>query len=275
MYLSCFFTLVSIFLFFVQSTNIVAQLFNGYADQAGYYDLCLLIYNAADYHNPRVISDTWKQLINNTHEDVEERLAAFEDARARKSLDPNTGPPPFPYEAVSMQIQTIAHRTSLDSLIFPVEVLLGNLCEYALTRQQDASIGANPSWPVLLFLQLRVSHAMVVRVLERLLDAQEVPFTGRRRRVVVEWINTAVSLWCHEVELTGAGGGGGMGDGSMAQWVGDLMGRAERAVQDILGSVRDARLKEELELVLADARKLRARVDNNVRPAHRATMRFR
>ncbi|CAK7205717.1 hypothetical protein SEUCBS139899_008496 [Sporothrix eucalyptigena] len=263
----------------------LSELFNGYADQAGYYDLCLLIYNAADYHNPRIIADTWKQLINNTHEEVEERMAAFEEeeaqrARGKKVTPTIDGPPPLPYEAVSMQIQTIAHRTSLDSLIFPVEVLLGTLCEYALTRQQDASIGADPSWPVLLFLQLRVSHAMVVRVLERLLDAQEVPFTGRRRRVVVEWINTAVSLWCHDVEVGAAGqnslGGIDTGSGaSLGQWVADLMARAERAVLDIVATVRDARAKEDLELTLNETRQLRARVDNNVRPAHRATMRFR
>ncbi|CAK7266423.1 hypothetical protein SEPCBS57363_002080 [Sporothrix epigloea] len=266
----------------------LSELFNGYADQAGYYDLCLLIYNAADYHNPRVIADTWKQLINNTHEEVEERMAAYEEAEAARQKgkanpgDVNMGPPPLPYEAVSMQVQTIAHRTSLDSLIFPVEVLLSTLCEYALTRQQDASIGADPAWPVLLFLQLRVSHAMAVRVLERMLDAQHVPFTGRRRRVVVDWINTAVSLWCHDVEVGAAGGGSlggidvpGTGTGTLAQWVADLMVRAERAVVDILASVRDARAREEFEITLNDVRTLRVRVENNARPSHRASMRFR
>lgn len=261
----------------------LSELFNGYADQAGYYDLCLLIYNAADYHNPRVIADTWKQLINTTHEEVEERMAAYEEAvRTQKpgTNDPVValGPPAMPYEAVSVQIQTIAHRTSLDSLIFPVETLLGTLCEYALTRQQDASIGADPSWPVLLFLQLRVSHTMVVHVLERLLDAQEVPFTGRRRRVVVEWIDTAVALWCHDVEVTGSVGSDSLGSASsshLGAWVSDLMARAERAVSEILATVRDAQTKNELEQTLHETRQLRSRVENNVRPANRASMRFR
>lgn len=255
----------------------MSKLFNGYADQAGYYDLCLLIFNAADYHNPRVIADTWKQLINSTHEDVEERLAAYEESRHGHGVGDNvvsaTGPPPLPYEAVSMQIQTIAHRTSLGSLIFPIDVLLTIVCEYALAKQQDASIGANPAWPVLLFLQLRVSHAMIVRVLERILDTQEVPFTGRRRKAVVEWINTVVSIWCHELELSGLGSA--KGDASMAQWVVDLMGRAERTVLDILASVRDARLKKELEDVLNETRMLRGQVDSNVRPGPQATMRFK
>ncbi|OAA66487.1 nucleoporin [Niveomyces insectorum RCEF 264] len=256
----------------------LSELFNGYADQAGYYDLCLLIYNAADYHNPRVIADTWRQLINSTHEEVEERLAAFEEARAENKrngvVDARsvTGPPPMPYEAVSMQIQTIAHRTSLDSLIFPVDVLLTTLCEYSLTRQQDESIGADPAWPVFLFMQLRVSHAILLRILERILDTQEVPFTGRRRKAVVVWINTVLSAWVHEIE---SGASGGAGDTHVAQWVGDLMSRAERTVVDILTSLRDARLKEQLEDVLDETRRLRAQVDSMIRPGYQSTMRFR
>ncbi|EPE06390.1 nucleoporin 170 [Ophiostoma piceae UAMH 11346] len=258
----------------------LSELFNGYADQAGYYDLCLLIYNAADYHNPRVIADTWKQLIASTHEEVEEQLALYEDARARG--DASVAPPPMPYEAVSMQIQTIAHRTSLDSLIFPVDTLITTLCEYAVTRQQDASsVGADPSWPVLLFIQqLRVSHSLVVRMLERILDSQEVPFTGRRRRAVVEWINTAVSLWCHEVELTGAPENSLSAltteHSGLSVWVVELMARAERAIQEIAAASasRDARLREELEAVLGETRQVRARVEASARPS-RGTLRFR
>lgn len=172
-----------------------------------------------------------------------------------------------------MQIQTIAHRTSLNSLVFPIDVLLTIVCEYALAKQQDASIGADPAWPVLLFLQLRVSPAMIVRVLERILDTQEVPFTGRRRKAVVEWINAVVAVWCHELELNGMGST--KGDASMAQWVVDLMGRAERTLLDLLASVRDARLKGELENVSNETRSLREQVSVFIRSAPQSTMRFR
>lgn len=247
------------------------KLFNSYADQAEYYDLCLLIYNAADYHNPRIIADTWRRLINTTHEEVETRRARFENPGGNSEEE--QVPPPQPYEAVSVQIQTIAHRTSLDSLIFPVDVLLSTVCEYALTNQQDATIGADPAWPVLLFLQLGVSHAMIVRVLERILDTQEAPFTGRRRKAVVEWINAAVDAWVHDVERRGISAG--KGDLSMAPWVVDLMERAEQTVAEIVNLIRDPAARAGAEDAYRTARGLRTTVGNLVRRSSQGGLKFR
>lgn len=220
------------------------QLFNNYADQAGYYDLCLLIYHAADFHNSRVIAETWENLIISTHHEIEERQQVWDDFRAGRPIPADAGeptaPPPQPYETVSTRIQSIAHRTSLDSLIFPIDTLLRAVCKYAVSNGQDASIGADPSWPVLLFLQLGVSHTLIVRVLEGVLDNQEAPFTGRRRKVVVQWIDVAVEAWLREVERRGGGGGGaapgGMGgEGALGSWVTDLLGRCDEALAQIGG----------------------------------------
>ncbi|MCV5117030.1 hypothetical protein OFC47_26790, partial [Escherichia coli] len=87
---------------------------------------------------------------------------------------------------------SIAHRTSLDSLIFPVDTLLPMVCAYAINNHQDASIGADPCWPVAAFLQLGVPHALTARVLENMPDAQEAPFVGKHRKLVVQWINCVV-----------------------------------------------------------------------------------
>lgn len=124
-------------------------------------------------------------------------MQLFQLAQAGRPLPegvrPPTGEPPLPYESVSQQIQLIAHRTSLDSLVFPVDALLPMLCAYAINNGQDAAgVGADPCWPVLLLLSLGVPHALVVQVLENVLDAQEAPFTGRRRKAVVQWIARAV-----------------------------------------------------------------------------------
>ncbi|PHH91198.1 hypothetical protein CDD83_1384 [Cordyceps sp. RAO-2017] len=117
----------------------LSELFNQYADQAGYYDLCLLIYHTANYRNSTTISGTWTNLIQQTHDEVMSRL---------DGLEPGMPSPPMPYEAVTSKIQNIAHHTSLDSNVFPIETLLPELCRYAVAYQQDATIGAEPTWPV-------------------------------------------------------------------------------------------------------------------------------
>ncbi|KAB5515179.1 Non-repetitive/WGA-negative nucleoporin C-terminal-domain-containing protein [Coniochaeta sp. 2T2.1] len=224
----------------------LTELFNNYADQAGYYDLCLLIYHAADFHNSRVIAETWENLITSTHHDIEERQQIwnlFTNDQLPADIEPPSGPPPLPYEMVSSQIQTIAHRTSLDSLIFPIDTLLPILCKYSLEHGQDSTIGADPCWPVLLFLQLGVSHTLIVRVLESIFDNQEAPFTGRRRKSVVQWIDVAVEAWVREVERRG--GIGKTGEGALGGWVTDLLGRCEEAMQQ-MGSGRTQEEADEI-----------------------------
>ncbi|GAB1319439.1 hypothetical protein MFIFM68171_09649 [Madurella fahalii] len=213
----------------------VTDLYNDYADQAGYFDICLLIFHAADYHNPRVITDTWQNLINQIHYDREQLLEAWRSEQ--------TGQPALPYEAVSQQISIIAHRTSLDSLVFPVDALLPMVCAYAVNNAQDASIGADPSWPVQLFLNLGVPHALVAQVLENVFDAQEAPFTGRRRKTVVQWIAAVVEAWVRDVERRGTVGKGG--DAAMGAWVGELLARADEClVQSTSGGAVPADVAE-------------------------------
>lgn len=148
---------------------------------------------------------------------------------------------------VSATVQTIAHRTSLDSLIFPLDTLLPIVCKYAVSNAQDASLGADPCWPVLLFLQLGVSHALIVRVLEQIFDSQETPFTGRRRKVVVQWINIVVEAWAREVERRGGPAPGAKGgEGALGGWVTELLGRCDEFIGQIIGSARGAADAEEL-----------------------------
>ncbi|KAK0620539.1 Non-repetitive/WGA-negative nucleoporin C-terminal-domain-containing protein [Immersiella caudata] len=240
----------------------LTELFNNYADQAGYYDLCLLIYHAADFNNPRVIAETWENLILDTHAEVEERHQLWaihqEGGVLPDGVVPPAGEPPLPYESVSNQIQNIAHRTSLDSLIFPVDTLLPLVCSYAINQGQDASIGADPSWPVLVFLHLGVPHHLIVNVLEDIFEAQEAPFTGRRRKLVVQWIAVAVDSWVREVERRGTGGRGV--DTAMASGVSGLLARADEClVQLSAGRNPDA---EELLTTRKAVKELKRAVDS-------------
>ncbi|KAM0247373.1 hypothetical protein ACHAQJ_009859 [Trichoderma viride] len=195
----------------------LSELFNDYADQAGYYDLCLLIYHTANYRNPTTISSTWDSLIQQTHAEVMAR---------HEAMDAGMPLPPLPYEAVTSKIQNIAHHTSLDSFVFPIQTLLPQLCRYAVTFQQDTTIGADPTWPVQLFLSLGVSHDMIVRVLESIFDTQDYGFSGMVRNRVIEIIVYAVNDWVAEVRRRGGAAKGG----SLGPSVGDLLQRCEAAL---------------------------------------------
>ncbi|PTB41657.1 uncharacterized protein TrAFT101_009736 [Trichoderma asperellum] len=195
----------------------LSDLFNDYADQAGYYDLCLLIYHTANYRNPTTIASTWDSLIQQTHAEI---MAKHEATEAGMSL------PPLPYEAVTSKIQNIAHHTSLDSFVFPIQTLLPQLCRYAVTYQQDATIGADPTWPVQLFLSLGVSHDMIVRVLENIFDTQDYGFSGMVRNRIIEIIVYVVNDWVAEVRRRGGAAKGGL----LGPSIGDLLQRCEAAL---------------------------------------------
>ncbi|TQV92785.1 non-repetitive nucleoporin [Cordyceps javanica] len=195
----------------------LSELFNNYADQAGYYDLCLVIYHTANYRNPTTISSTWSNLIQQTHDEVVSRL---------EELKPGQAEPPLPYEAVSSKIQNIAHYTSLDSFVFPIQTLLPELCRYAVAYQQDATIGADPMWPAQLFLTLGVSHNMIVQVLENIFDTQDYGFSGMVRNRIIETIVFVVNDWAAEVRRRG----GQTNGGAIGSAVGELLARCESAL---------------------------------------------
>ncbi|KAI0536634.1 Non-repetitive/WGA-negative nucleoporin C-terminal-domain-containing protein [Xylaria digitata] len=198
----------------------LSDLFNLYADQAGYYDLCLIIYHVADFRNPTTIAQTWTSLIQQTHDEVLEQAVAFQEQTQNSGVAPGD-PPPQPYEVLVTKIEEICHRSSKDSFIFPVPSLMPNICRYAVENGQDGRIGADVNWPINLFLHLDVSHDLVVRVLESMFEAQDVPFRGVGRSRLVEWICHAVSLWVRDL------GRHGRPEARLEPWVGELMAECD------------------------------------------------
>ena len=193
------------------------QLFNDYADQAGYYDLCLLIYHIADFRNATTISATWGNLIRQTHDEVMAKLENEEFDIASV---------PMPYEVLSTRIQNIAHQTSLDSFVFPIQTLLPQLCRYAVAEKQGSEINADATWPVQLFLRLGVNHDMIIRVLENIFDTQDYGFSGNTRNRVIELIVYVVNDWLADVRRRGGAGK----SGSIGPAVGELLARCETAM---------------------------------------------
>lgn len=167
-------------------------------------------------------------------------------------------------------------------MIFPIDTLLPIVCEYAITQEQDESIGADNSWPVLLFLQLQVSPSVIVRILEPIFEAQEAPFTGRRRRFVGAWINTAVEAWLREVERQGLQSvgrgtlGDGVSEGVLGSWVHELLGRVTEGIGRLAATGREHNAATlEAEEVARKAKLLRLSVEKAVRQQGlNRTMRF-
>ncbi|KAH6685905.1 nucleoporin Nup157/170 [Plectosphaerella plurivora] len=198
----------------------VSELFNQYADSAGYYDLCLVIFFFADFRNKSAIESTWQALINQAHE---EAVQAF--------LSSDNGIAPAPYESVIQKIQSIAHRIGSDSSVMPHRWLLKELARYSIDAEQDGNIGASPVWPVKLFLDLNVPHAEVIISLEEIFDAQEVGFTGNKRLRVMEFIIYAVESWRRKTQVSG-GFQSMRADGTLAQ-IRDLLSRCEEALPPV------------------------------------------
>lgn len=80
----------------------VDELYNGYTDQAGYFDLCLLIYQVADYRSPADIQATWQNLIEQIHTTT--TIAGS----------------PLPFEKMADEFRMLGRRLNLSESTFPV-----------------------------------------------------------------------------------------------------------------------------------------------------------
>jgi nuclear pore complex protein Nup155 len=141
----------------------VAELFNQYADQAGYYDICILIYHCADHRNPADIQATWQLLIEQVHQEAE----SSDQMR--------------PFEAVALKVRSLGQRLHAAEATFPIPILLPMLLRYALEYQANA---ASPMWVMDTFLELDVRPSALVPVVEQMYYTNEQPFVGRHRRIL-------------------------------------------------------------------------------------------
>lgn len=155
------------------------DLFNQYADQANYYDICIMIYHVADHRNPADIQTTWESLIEQCH------LAAG-DA--------------LPYEVVALKVRSLGQRLRLADATFPVPILLPMLERYNLEHQQ----GVGPEhWVLDTFLNLEVPHEVLLPVLEQIYYMNEPPFDGRNRRIIAADLVYLIEQWLLESERRG------------------------------------------------------------------------
>jgi nuclear pore complex protein Nup155 len=141
--------------------------------------LCLLIYHAADYRSIPDIRSTWTNLIDQAH---------------RKAIIANST---APWEVVALKILELGQRTSLNENVFPINIVLQLLLQYDLEfyvhdanapNAQNLAFNEDLMWPIAVFVKLQAPYESLVATLEALWYAQEQPFAGRNRKLLVKWI---------------------------------------------------------------------------------------
>ncbi|KAI9892179.1 MAG: hypothetical protein M1814_001638 [Vezdaea aestivalis] len=154
----------------------LTELFNKYADGAGYYDICLLIYEEADHRNPNNIRATWSNLIRSEHEAAVEKRVT-------------------PWEAVAETVRKMGQRLHLSESTFPVPVLVPLLETYAAERQHN--VGPS-TWVMDVFLNIGVEHETLVSVLSAMFQDDEPSADGRNRRVISSHLLYVIGNWYSE-----------------------------------------------------------------------------
>lgn len=208
----------------VRLTNTL-QLFNQFADSAGYHDICLQIFYQADHRNAADVKSTWQHMIDSTHQATVARGS------------------PQPYEAVIDKVRGLGSRLRLSETIFPIRELVPMLERYSLEFQRNVG---PPTWVVDLFLDLGVPHESLYAVLETMYYTDEAPFHGSNRRYIAQDLLYLLTGWFQETVRLG-----GMVFGS------DIV--AERVSEMLLILTQNNVIgKEQLEA----AHELRSRIDD-------------
>lgn len=216
-------------------------LYNQYADQASYYDLCLLIYQAADHRNPADIRNTWQNLIARTHEE-----AAASDPKSRNNDEGLNSKEP--YTAVAEAIRSLGRRLNLDDAMFPIPDIVPLLERYSLEYAQGV---APHTWVLDTLTDIAVPYDALYHALESLFYADEAPFHGRNRRFLARDIVAVVARWLQDSDRR-VRGAQVLGGEASAAGVSQCLGLVERC-----GGVD--------QLVVEECRVLRARIERILR----------
>ncbi|KAJ4359109.1 hypothetical protein N0V95_002433 [Ascochyta clinopodiicola] len=161
------------------------ELYHNYADQAGYYDVCLLIYHAADHRNIPDIRNTWSNLVEQVH-----KKALAEQAAQ-------------PWESLALKVEEIGRRVNMNENIFPVNIVLQLLLQYDLeyythdasSNSRDLLFNSSITWPIDVLVRLNASFENLVGTFEALWYAQEAPFAGRNKKLLFKWGIYTIEQW--------------------------------------------------------------------------------
>lgn len=186
----------------------LTTLYNQYADQASYYDLCLLIYQIADHRVPTDIRATWQNLLEQIHtESLQPAAVDGDDGDA------------FPYQKVANQVRSLGLRLNLDETFFPIPDILPLLEQYSLdygqrlTQGQPRSFASSATslsknyWVIDTLADIGVPYESLYPALESIFYSDSAPFQGRNRRQIAGDLVYVVSRWLQSSDRGSRGAG--------------------------------------------------------------------
>lgn len=150
------------------------QLFNDYADQASYSDICLEIYEAADHRNEADIAATWQTLLDNTHSDVAD----------------SQNPQQAPHEAVITMVRHMANRLSHSEVTFSPQLIIPMLERYNIEY-----MAGDATWLPTLLIQVNFPFETIISILQSMWYTNSAPFTGSKRRVLASHMLFVLDQW--------------------------------------------------------------------------------
>lgn len=160
----------------------VDVLYNQYADQAEYNDICLMIFQVADHRNPADIKGTWERLIQRIEDEAVARLDTL------------------PWEAIGIKVREMGKRLNTADATFPIQVLLPMLERYQIGAHEHHPPA---TWAIDIFLDLEIPCETLLPMLEQLYYGNEAPFTGSKRKVVAAHMVHLLDQWVLQSERRG------------------------------------------------------------------------
>ncbi|WPK22841.1 hypothetical protein PUMCH_000059 [Australozyma saopauloensis] len=129
-----------------------SELFNGYADPLGYYEICFKIFCISDYKNPDDILKRWELYFEST---FHEFLAS------KKKSQPL-------YSILSDSISNVGRKVSCNDSVFPVRKLMKLMCKFIFNAIEEIGQDQTPPAGVVVetFLKSGISFETLYAVIK-------------------------------------------------------------------------------------------------------------
>ena len=198
----------------------ISTLFNKYGNAAGYYDICLLIYQVADHRDSVAIKQTWQQLMQQAHDN------ALRSGEVQ------------PFEAIAEETRQLGKKLKMNESTFPIPTLVPMLENY---NYEHAKAIAPEGWVMDVFFSIGIACEPLFDALEQMIYLSEAPFVGSGRKWLIKDLLYVVEKWW---EMTDSMGGELVFGGEMG-WR-----RVRELMEGLRGVGKQAGVEGEVELVV-------------------------